>query len=185
MKAEIAKHECMEAAQLLMEGKLDLSLMMDALEEFLPLELQDKPQIVLPDQQAREVVVATTQNLPPDEEIQNGMCFSFVPIKEDDIIMEPTPWRFIRKRPNGILILVHNSNFPINYDCVTINHKLLTAIPTISSLALEALHLHLEDAITHYLNIKCTFIVPKHGTLRESIYYNEPHNFITNIPVST
>ena len=184
-KAEIAKHKCADAAQLLMETKLDSSLMMDALEGLLPLKLQDEPQIILLDQQAEKTVIAGIRNLPPTVEIQDGTCFSFVPIEEDNIIVGPTPWRLIRKRPDGILILVHDNNFPITYDHTTINHKLLTAIPTISSLALETICLHTEDAITHYLNVKHTLIIPKHGTSRESIYYDEPYNFITDIPVST
>ena len=38
-KAELAKHEYTDAVQLLMETKLDSSLMMDALEGLLPLKL--------------------------------------------------------------------------------------------------------------------------------------------------
>ena len=109
-----------------------------------------------------------------------------MPIKEDDILAGPTPWRLIRRRLDSVLILVHDNDFPIIYDHTTINNnKLLTAILTISSLALEAIHLHIEDAITHYLNVKCTLVIPKHGTSRESIYYDKPYNFITDIPVLT
>ena len=182
-KAELAKHKCADATQLLMETKLDLSLMMSTLEGLFPLKLQDEPQIILLDQQVEEDIVAGIQNLPPVVETQSETCFVFVPIKEDNIIAGPTPWRLIRRRPDSVLILVHDNNFSIAYDHTTLNNKLLTAIPTISSLAMEAIHLHIEDAIAHYLNVKCTLVIPKHSTSRESIYYDKPYNFITDIPV--
>ena len=46
------------------------------------------------------------------------------------------------------------------------------------------MHLHLEDVIAHYLNIKCTFIIPKYGHLKKSIYYDKPYNFVVDGPVS-
>ena len=94
-------------------------------------------------------------------------------------------WRLIRKKPDSALILVHEDNFPINYSSNILCHKLLVAMPTIPSLTLEAMCLHLEDIITHYLNVKCTFVIPKHGSAKESIYYDELYNFIVDRPVST
>lgn len=104
--------------------------------------------------------------------------------KRNKSIPRNAPWRLIRKKPNGALILVHEDNFPINYSSNILCHKLLVAMPTITSLALEAMRLHPEDIIIHYLNAKCTFIIPKHGSSKESIYYNKPYNFIVDGPIS-
>ena len=113
------------------------------------------------------------------------MLLSFVPIEGDHIIEGPVPWRLARKKSDGAIILIHEDNFPINYSSNVLHHKLLIAMLTIPLLTLEAMCLHLKDVIAHYLNIKCTFIIPKHGCSKESIYYTKPYNFIANGPVST
>ena len=200
-KVEIAKHKCSEATQLLMETKLNLLLMMDALEELLPWEFHDAPKVVSMNQLATEAVIATVQTNPlmlgpplsitlstaplPTGRVKAETCFPFVPIEEDNIITGPAPWRLIRNKPDGALILVHENNFPINYSTNVLCHQIITAMLTATSLTLEAMQLHLKDIITHYLNAKCTFIIPKHGTSKESIYYDEPYNFLVNGPVST
>ena len=175
--------------------------MMEALEELLSWEHCNIPEIVPIDQpQAEETVIVTTQTglfmmgpqldillstIPlPSKEDKRDLLFAFVPIKGDHIITGPAPWRLIRKKPDGALILVHEDNFPINYSSNILCHKLLVAMPTITSLALEAMRLHPEDIIIHYLNAKCTFIIPKHGSSKESIYYNKPYNFIVDGPIS-
>ena len=121
----------------------------------------------------------------PAREVKGETCFPFVPIEEDDIIAGPVPWRLIRKKPDGMLILIHEDNFPINYSTNVLCHQIITAMLTITSLALEVMWLHLEDIITHYLNAKCTFIIPKHGTSKESIYYDKLYNFLVDGLVST
>ena len=126
-----------------------------------------------------------TVPLPSKENKKSLTLLSFVPIERDHIIERPMLWRLIRKKPDSALILIHGDNFPINYTSNILCHKLLIAMPTIPLLTLEAMHLHLKDVIAHYLNIKCTFIIPKHGSSKESIYYNGLYNFIVNSPVST
>ena len=123
--------------------------------------------------------------LPSKEDKEDLTLFTFVPIEGDHTIAGPVPWRLIRKKPDGALVLVHEDDFPINYTSNVLCHKLLMAMLTIAFLTLEAMHLHLEDVIAHYLNAKCTFIIPKHGSSKESIYYDEPYNFIVDRLVST
>ena len=200
-KAEVVKQECSEAMQHLMETKLDSLLMIEALKELLPWELHNIPKIVPLDQPViEETLTTTTQTSPsitgpplnvllsaiplPIMENQRKSSFPFVPIKGDNIITGPTPWRLIRKKPNGALILIHEDDFPIHYTSNILHHKLLMAMLTMTPLTLETMHLHLKDVITHYLNAKCIFIIPEHETLKESIYYNEPYNFIINGPIS-
>ena len=184
-----------------METKLDSLLMIKALKELLPWEFQDETEAISMNQPATEAVIATVQtdlliseppsNITllmaplPTREAKGEACFPFVPTKEDDIIAGPAPWRLIRKKPNCALILVHEDNFPINYSTNVLCHQIITAMLTITSLALEVMQLHLEDVIAHYLNAKCTFIIPKHRTSKESIYYDEPYNFLIDGPVST
>ena len=121
-------------------------------------------------------ILLSTIPLLSKEDKEDLTLFSFVPIEGDHIIVGPVPWRLVRKKPDGALILVHKDDFPINYSSNVLCHKLLVAMLMIPSLTLEAMHLHLEDVITHYLNVKCTFVIPKHGSLKESIYYDKPYN---------
>ena len=130
-------------------------------------------------------ILMPTVPLPSKKNKESSTLLSFVPIEGDHTIEGPVPWRLARKKPNGAIILIHEDNFPINYSSNVLHHKLLIAMLTISFLTLEAMCLHLEDIIAYYLNVKCTFIIPKHGCSKESIYYNEPYNFIAIGPVST
>ena len=155
VKAEIAKHKCTEAAQLLMETKLDLLLMMDALKELLPWEFHDTPEVIPMDQPATETVIAAVQTDPLmlgpplnitlstapflTREAKGETCFPSVPIEEDNIIAGLAPWRLIRKKPDGMLILVHKDDFPINYSINVLCHQIITAMPTVTSLTLEAM----------------------------------------------
>ena len=130
-------------------------------------------------------VLLSAVPLPSEEDKEGSTLLSFVPIKGDHIIEGPTLWRLIKKKPDSALILIYEDDFPINYSSNVLCHKLLIAMPTMPLLTLEAMHLHLEDIITHYLNVKCTFIIPAHRCSKEGIYYDKPYNFIIDGLVST
>ena len=173
-KAEVAKQECSEAAQHLIEAKLDSLLMIEAPDKLLPWQYHNIPKIVpieLP--QVEKIVIVTvrtgipvaspddillsTTPLPSKEDKESSTLLSFVPIEGDHIIKEPTPWRLVRKKPNGAIVLVHEDNFPINYSSNILYYKLLIAMLTTSLLTLEAMCLHLEDVITHiYVELYCS-----------------------------
>ena len=101
----------------------------------------------------------------------------FCNINEHSIISEGTePWRIIWHDIGGDEVLVHAEDFPAEPSYTRLEMVLWTAMPAIPEVKLQHMHLHLENTIALYANVKCTCISKTHGT-----FCNEPYGWATDL----
>ena len=102
---------------------------------------------------------------------------AFYNINEHSIIGEGTePWRIIQHNIGGDEVLVHAEGFPAEASHTRLEMILQTTMPTVPEVKLQHMHLHLENTIAFYTNVKCTCISKTHG-----IFYNEPYRWAINL----
>ena len=109
--------------------------------------------------------------------------FSFVPAGDGDHLFgDLAPWRLIRKKPDGTLLLVHQEDFPEHYPTGVLRMKLLLLKPTLPDRVLEAMCLCLDDTIARFLDVKATVILPEQYVARNNVYYDEPYLIVLDEP---
>ena len=101
----------------------------------------------------------------------------FYDINKHSIISEGTePWRIIQHDIGEDEVLVHTEDFPAEASHTRLEMVLWTAMPVIPEVKLQHMHLHLENIIALYSNVKCTCISKTHGTS-----CNEPYGWATDL----
>ena len=109
-------------------------------------------------------------NIPPKRVI-------FYELGEPCIIGEgPEPWRLIWHDIGRDKVLVHAKDFPAEFTHTRLKQVLRAELPTITEIQLQHMHLHLENTIALYQNVKCTCISKTHST-----FYNKAYSWVIDL----
>ena len=101
----------------------------------------------------------------------------FYDINEHSIIGKGQElWRIICHNIGGDKVLIHAEDFLAEASHIRLEMILQTTMPLVPEVNLQHMHLHLENIIALYTNVKCTCISKTHGT-----FYNEPHRWAIDL----